>query len=578
MKIIQSSQYVVVGLVLSLAWSTVPTYSQGLVAPDTAPSVDTTDPEPEPLPDPDLTLEGGTTFTLEDLNLPETFKVEAFRYQGSTIYSNARLDEITAISDLQNRELSLPELLQAVSKITNQYVEDGYLTTGAYLPLEENPPEALDTGIVTIQILEGSLEAINIQGLNRLRDRYIRSRLNRGAQAPLNQAELLDSLQLLQLDPLIESLSAELATGTRPGTSILNVEIREAPSFSLNLSTDNNRSPSVGSWRRSPGVSEGNLLGFGDRISVDYTNTEGSDKFEASYEIPLNAKDGTLSLRFSTSANRIIEEPFDSIDIRSPSKLYEISYRQPLILEPEEELALGLTTTHQESETTLLGIPFPELSSGADEAGQTQVSALRFFQDYRRQAEQSVLALRSQFSFGLDVLDANISTDGTPDSRFFAWRGQGQYVRLTAPDTLLLIRSDLQLADQHLLPLEQFGLGGQQTVRGYRQDALITDNGALLSVEYRYPLFRHDGSDGSQGILQLTPFLDAGIGWNASDNPEKPDDNTLIGAGLGLLWQQGDTLSIRVDYGIPITEGPSDRDRTWQENGLYFSIQLTPTF
>jgi hemolysin activation/secretion protein len=504
------------------------------------------------------------------LALPDTLTIREFRYEGSTIYSPEQLDEITGFADRVGESVTLAELLEIVTAITQTYVEDGYLTTGAFLPLEKNQPEDLSQGIVTFQILEGRVGDINITGLNRLRPSYIRSRLSLGAGTPLNQQQLLQALQLLQLDPLVTSLSAELVADVEPGSSVLNVEVQEAPTFILGVNTDNGRSPSVGSNRRGISVGDDNLLGFGDSILVSYTNTAGSDELEALYEFPLNPMDGSLQVRYSTSANRIIEDPFDAVDIRSPSELYEITYRQPLIRKPEKEFSLGLTGTFQQSQTTLLGIPFPDLSSGSDIDGRTRVSALRFFQEYQQQNERSVLAARSQFSIGLDILDATINEDGCPDSQFFSWRGQAQYVRLTAPDTLLVVRSDIQLADQPLLPLEQFGLGGQLTVRGYRQDALITDNGALASIEYRYPLIR---GENSPGVLQIIPFLDVEVGWNTGDNLIQVDTNTLVGTGLGLLWQQGDKFTARIDYGFPLTDGPADRDRTLQEQGFYFSLR-----
>ncbi|MEG4283890.1 hypothetical protein QUB68_12235 [Microcoleus sp. A006_D1] len=61
-----------------------------------------------------------------------------------------------------------------------------------------------------------------------------------------------------------------------------------------------------------------------------------------------------------------------------------------------------------------------------------------------------------------------------------AWPGQGQYVRLLAPQTRMVVRSDLPLAGSELLPIAQFGLGGPETVRGYRQDALLPIAGFLL--------------------------------------------------------------------------------------------------
>ncbi|MFZ4557805.1 MAG: ShlB/FhaC/HecB family hemolysin secretion/activation protein [Pseudanabaena sp.] len=43
-------------------------------------------------------------------------------------------------------------------------------------------------------------------------------------------------------------------------------------------------------------------------------------------------------------------------------------------------------------------------------------------------------------------------------------------------------------SDRPLVPLQQIGFGGQDTLRGYRQDLLLGDNGAALSAELRIPV------------------------------------------------------------------------------------------
>lgn len=235
---------------------------------------------------------------------------------------------------------------------------------------------------------------------------------------------------------------------------------------------------------------------------------------------------------------------------------------------PTEELTLGLTFSRQESQTEL-GIddigPFP-LSLGADSEERSRVSALRFLQEWTHRDSQEVLAFRSQLSLGLDLLDSTVSQD-EPDSRFLSWRGQGQWVRLLASDTLFLIRGDIQLADSALMPLEQFGLGGQETVRGYRRDVLLSDNGALLSTEVRLPILRVSQID---GLLQLVPFVDVGTAWNPEG--DSPDPNLIAGTGVGLLWQMGDHFSARLEWGIPLVE-IDNQGNTWQENGVYFSMR-----
>ena len=114
---------------------------------------------------------------------------------------------------------------------------------------------------------------------------------------------------------------------------------------------------------------------------------------------------------------------------------FEFGVRQPVYRTPTTEVAVGLGGTRQESNTEVMGQNFA-LSPRADENGETRISALRFSQDYTKRTLQDVLALRSQFNIGLDVLDSSINDDPEPDSRFFAWRGQGQYVRRLGQNNL----------------------------------------------------------------------------------------------------------------------------------------------
>ena len=66
-------------------------------------------------------------------------------------------------------------------------------------------------------------------------------------------------------------------------------------------------------------------------------------------------------------------------------------------------------------------------------------------------------------------------------------------------------------------------------------------------------------------------IVDYGVGWNNARVPD-PDPNTLSAVGLGLQWQQGNNFTARLDWGIPLVSVES-RNRSLQENGLYFSMQ-----
>ncbi|MHC5716702.1 MAG: ShlB/FhaC/HecB family hemolysin secretion/activation protein [Nostoc sp.] len=538
--------------------------------------------------------------------VPDTFSVTKFKFQGSTVfkdeellqamevvlYSPEELDEKSRCEQLSGKlvkqsplrrlprtekdapqQLSFAQLLQARSAITQLYICKGYITSGAVIPEQELPKGG---GEVKIQLVEGGLEGIKITGTRRLNRSYIRSRLERANQTPLNRDRLLEALNLLQQNPRIESLSAELSAGTRFGSNLLEVNVKEGNTFHGEINLDNSRSPSVGSFQRSAKLYEDNLFGIGDTISLFYGNTDGSNEVDVSYTLPLTPQDTTLTFNYGHTSNNIIEEPYNILDITSDSDRYQLTLRHPFIQTPTKELALGITLSYQRSQTFLgfNGIGGYPLSPGADKQGRTRISSLQFFQEWTQRGDRSVLALRSQFSFGLPIFDATINdlgNDVAPDSEFFAWRGQAQWVRSLAQDTLLVLRGDVQLADRRLVSLEQFGVGGIASVRGYRQDQLLTDNGAFGSIELRVPILRIREA---RALLQVAPFFDVGTGWNNFEGAD-PDPSWLASVGLGLRFQMSDRLNARLDWGIPIVSANSN-EKTLQENGLYFSVVWNP--
>jgi hemolysin activation/secretion protein len=339
----------------------------------------------------------------------------------------------------------------------------------------------------------------------------------------------------------------------------------------------------VGTFQRSITLREGNLLGLGDNFSLGFSNTDGSDRVDLSYQVPVNSNNGTFGLSYAYSNNGVVEPPFDDLDldgnspdIESEFSSLKLNFRQPVLREVKKqtfrELGLGVSAEWRESKSFLFNEPFP-LSLGADISGQTKLFILNFAQDYTQQNAKESFSLLSEFSLGLDAFGSTVTPQvngeaEVPDGEFLAWRGQAQYVRLLAPDTLLLFRSNLQLGDT-LVSTEQFSLGGFNTVRGYRQDLLLTDSGFLLSAEARLPIWKNRQNN---GVLQIVPFADYGIGWNG--NGAAPDPNYLGSIGLGLLYRQDD-FSARLDWGIPLVD-VEGRDRTWQENGLYFSLEYRP--
>ncbi|MCC5613768.1 BamA/TamA family outer membrane protein [Nostoc sp. CHAB 5836] len=104
----------------------------------------------------------------------------------------------------------------------------------------------------------------------------------------------------------------------------------------------------------------------------------------------------------------------------------------------------------------------------------------------------------------------------------------------------------------------------------YVERSFVTDNGFLLSTELRITAWA-----GERGELQVIPFFNFGTAWNNDGASTETEDftGTLASVGLGLQYQLGDRFNARLDWGVPLFSIDTNTDsRTWQENGVYFSI------
>ena len=481
----------------------------------------------------------------------ERFAVEAILVTGNTAFDEAELEPV--FQEFVGRSLTIGELQEIADRITQLYLNEGFLTSRAIL---ETPT---GDGTVRIQVIEGEIEAIEVEGNERVSDSYIRSRVALGANTPINQFALEDQLRLLRLDPLFDNVEASLRAGTGLGQSILIVRVTEADSFFGAVSLDNYSPASVGSERMNLELGYRNLTGLGDTASalLRRTTTGGARLYDFNYRVPVNPSEGTLAIRVAPSDFDITDPAFDQLNINGSTDLYEVSFRQPFIRTPRTEAALSVGLSYRDGETLFGDIILSE----------STITALRFGQDLVLRDSEGAWSVRSQFSFGTSLFDA--TTEGNPDGQFFSWLGQVQRVQILNPDMLLILQGDVQLTPDALLASEQFSIGGGQSLRGFRQNARLGDNGVRLSAENRITIGRNEAG---APTFQLAPFADIGWVWNDGDNPQDtPDQPFLAGVGLGLLWQPSPQFDLRLDYAFPLID-LDDRGNNAQDEGFYFSV------
>ncbi len=119
----------------------------------------------------------------------------------------------------------------------------------------------------------------------------------------------------------------------------------------------------------------------------------------------------------------------------------------------------------------------------------------------------------------------------------------------------LVLRATGQIATSKLLPTEQLGFGGFNTIRGYDMRTLNGDSGYILNMEYRSkPIQRC--CNGKQTSLTLLSFADMGqqFVWGKRSTGNAINDEILASAGVGMRYLVNPNATIRVDYGYPITQ------------------------
>jgi len=509
--------------------------------------------------------------------------VRDIRVVGSTVFSPEDLAKVT--DPYKNRELTSEDLETIRVALTLLYVNKGYVNSGAILP-----DQSVTEGVVTYQIIEGSLSAVDVEGNRWFRDSYFRKRFLLDAGPPLNVNALQRRLQLLLEDSRVQRLNAQLKPGLKPGEGILDVRVEERTPYRLITEYNNFQSPSVGENRGLVTFWHENLTGNGDVLFGQYGRSSGLNPLlDFKYSFPLNAYDTTLSYEYRRNTLSVIEQPFEPLNVDSKSDIYTFTLRQPVYQTLNSDLALELTGERLWLQTKLLGEDF-SFEPGAQH-GRSVVAALRTAQEFVYRTQSQVFAARSRFSFGLNALGATVNHNGLPDGIFFAWQGQFQFVQrfgqwlqplgqnpwaknIGLLDSYGIFRSQFQYADSPLLSLEQVSIGGRYSVRGYRENTMLRDRAALTSFEFRLPVISNTSW---ADYLELAPFIDYGKGWLVKLKTPDPKDISSVGAGfrwaLSLLRPIPIRPSFEMYYGYRLRKVVNP-ENSLQDHGFHLQFAL----
>lgn len=488
--------------------------------------------------------------------------INHIEFTGNTFLDESTLREL--VESYENKTVTVSELETLRQRITQMYVNNGYINSGAILT-----EDAFNNGVLRFTILEGHLEEIVVHGQEWLREGYVKNRLLGDTEEPLNLQKLQDRFQMLLADPLISQMNGRILPGSSAGKSILDVDVTRAQPYQLSLLGNNQRPPSIGSEAFGVNGWVRNLTGLGDVVDFTYYNSAGSNRYTGGLSLPITDQDTQVFFRFDEGDSSVQEQPIRKINVTSQVHSLEGGISHPFINTSRQKLSLGSLLAIRENQTYLDGKPFSFVTG--DLTGHTQATVVRAFQDYIQRWDNHALSLRSTFSVGLNALGSTPQKKGkSQDSEFFAWLGQAQYAyRVDEDGSQVVLRGNSQLSNDVLLPLERISIGGMGTVRGYRENQLVRDEGYNLSMEYRYPIFGGTTTViDSLMHLNFIPFIDYGSAWNKG---EKKDDLLSAGAGFDFDWKQ---LHTEFYYGYGIYQPTQKQQGDLQDMGIHFKASL----
>ncbi|MFZ6800434.1 ShlB/FhaC/HecB family hemolysin secretion/activation protein [Undibacterium sp. Di24W] len=484
---------------------------------------------------------------------------------GNTQIPTVQLQE--KLQDFLGKNVSASDVEEMRTRLSRLYIDQGYLNSGALFVMPSTP----QTDSLQFKIIEGRLLEVRAQGLQGLDASYIKRRLPDRSQV-LNMNSLREQFQLLLQDPLFERIQSRLLPTGELGQAILELDVLRKPVYSFSVYANNYRSPAIGEAVIGTTAVIRNLSGGGDAFDVQIGKSHGAVPYHIGWTVPFSDPNRSIQISWDHGRSSVVEAPLDLVDIHSQTKAIEFKLSQMLVNTLARRVDLSLAFASKQTRSSLLGEDFS--FSPGEINGRSTAQVLKFSQDWSERSEKTGLLARSVFHFGrnnnqidhgFDVSDSDAQL--VPPRQYWYWSGQLQWLR-QLPDwnAQVVFRSQWQWSPSRLIPMEKMALGGNATVRGFRESSLLRDQGQMLGLEFHKDLF----SDAAKALqISGLVFVDLGRGKNYHETAQ-----TLSSVGIGVKAQSTSwfaDLVVANRSQEPATMSGQKRS-TWQDKGVQLQI------
>jgi hemolysin activation/secretion protein len=135
------------------------------------------------------------------------------------------------------------------------------------------------------------------------------------------------------------------------------------------------------------------------------------------------------------------------------------------------------------------------------------------------------------------------------DSTYQIWKWSFSHTHAMPADFQLRLAMNGQWTQDMLVPGEQFGVGGADSVRGFLEREISDDKGYRVSAEVYSPDF--GGKTGISGArLRGLVFFDAGHVSRNEPAPSETFSQGIASYGVGLRFAQSTKIALRLDFAM----------------------------
>jgi hemolysin activation/secretion protein len=457
-------------------------------------------------------------------------------------------------------------LKQVQQEIVKYYQEQGNSFVFASMPSQE-----ITDGIVYIAINPAKIDKIEWTNNQHFSSDQLEKDFTLHSGDVMSEDTLLNDIVWKNRNPF-HNTEAIIRPGTPAGTIDLELRTSDRRSVRVYAGADNTGTSYTGDDRIYAGLNWGNAFGRGDLFIYQFTCNSTLDRFLAQFGQYVAFLPWRHILTIYGGYAK--SYPDVGVDFNSKGTSGQASLRYSIPTKPyytplTQEYSAGADWKYTNSNMFFVDFPLPLVTSAVN----VLELIFNYGLEYKSKQNDLTFNLEAHFSPG-HILPKQ--TDHNYDSLRAGAKVLYGYVLATLTDEFtfqnkasLSAMLRLTAATCPLLPMQQFSLGGYNSVRGYDEHAYLADTAVCFNLETRlYPLHPFDQKDTQ---LTFLAFVDTGVGHNYHQEGNLNDTAFLLGVGPGVRLRWNSYLALRADYGFNLHDIPYD----WNIGKFHLGGQLS---